>query len=451
MAPKRIAPYLIAALMTLPTSAIAIAKSETAARDTIEVNARLGQSVLKYGAAQRVFLRIGIRGIRSERAEHRTPANIALVIDRSGSMGGNKIARARDAASMAINRLSATDVASVVVFDDKINTLVKATRVDDPDEFHYQIERIRVGGSTAIYAAVQAAARQIRRNKSSRRLNRIILMSDGKANVGPSKPHHFEELGRRLGSEGISVTTIGLGNSYNEDLMSELASTSDGNHAFARTAADLTKIFNQEFDDVLSVTGQDVEIIIRTKAGVVPLRTLGRPGAINGNVVRIRLNQVYGTAEYSLQLELDVPAGLPIGENDLVDIEVAYTPSKGERRRIAKSVMGRFSRSDDEVRASIDSRVMEPILELQARKRSRAAIELRDKGRIEEARKLLRDNVVELERGQKKYNIRSKRLQKLQSNNKAAASSIADRARWNASRKQMREDLSNRQGAKLKY
>jgi Ca-activated chloride channel family protein len=451
MASKRIAPYIIAALMALPTGASVAAKSESEGQDTIEVNARLGQRVLKYDTAQRVFLRIGIRGIRSERGEYRTPANVALVIDRSGSMGGNKIARARDAASMAINRLSTTDVASVVVFDDKIDALVKATRVDDPDAFHYQIEKIRVGGSTAIYAALQEAARQIRRNKSSRRLNRIILMSDGKANVGPSKPHHFEELGRRLGAEGISVTTIGLGNGYNEDLMSELATTSDGNHAFARTAADLTKIFNQEFDDVLSVTGQDVEIIIRTKAGVVPLRTLGRPGTINGNVVRIRLNQVYGTAEYSLQLELNVPAGLPMGENDLVDIEVAYTPSKGARRRIAKSVMGRFSRSDDEVDASIDSRVMEPILELKARKRSRAAIELRDKGRIKEARKLLRANVVELEQGQKKYNIRSKRLQKLQSNNEAAAASIDDRSRWNASRKQMREDLGNRQGAQRKY
>jgi Ca-activated chloride channel family protein len=94
---------------------------------------------------------------------------------------------------------------------------------------------------------------------------------------------------------------------------------------------------------------------------------------------------------------------------------------------------------------------MEPILELKARKRSRAAIELRDNGRIKEARKLLRANVVELEQGQKKYNIRSKRLQKLQSNNEAAAASIDDRSRWNASRKQMREDLGNRQGAQRKY
>ncbi len=430
----------------------AVAKSGDPSGDTIEIDTRLGQRVLKHGVSQRVFLRIGVRGIRREDDDvERTPANISLVIDRSGSMNGNKIRKARDAAKMAINRLSGRDIVSIVAFDDKIRTLARATRVRDPDELHDRINDIRVGGSTAIFAAVQEAAREIRRNKSSRRLNRIILISDGKANVGPSKPHHFEKLGRRLGRDGISVTTIGLGNGYNEDLMAELARTSDGNHAFARTAADLRDIFNQEFDDVLSVTGQDIEIIIRTKAGVTPLRTLGRPGEIDGNEVRLRLNQVYGTAAYSLQLELEVPAGMPVGETDLVDVEVNYTPSTGGRRRIEQSVAGRFSPSDDEVRRSIDPKVMEPILELQARRRSRQAIELRDKGKVEEARKVLRDNAAELKRGQQLYRLKSSRLRKLQENSAKAAASIRDRAKWNTSRKQMREDQSNRQGASVKY
>lgn len=431
---------------------VAVAKSGTAGGDTISVDTRLGQRVLKHGEQQRVFLRIGVRGIRrDDDGVERTPANISLVIDRSGSMNGAKIRKARDAAKMAIDRLGRRDIVSVIAFDDKIRTLAEAARVRDPDSFHDRIDDIRVGGSTAIFAAVKEAAREIRRNKSSRRLNRIILISDGKANVGPSKPHHFEKLGRQLGRDGISVTTIGLGNGYNEDLMAELARTSDGNHAFARTAADLRDIFNQEFDDVLSVTGQDIEIIIRTKAGVTPLRTLGRPGEINGNEVRLRLNQVYGTAEYSLQLELKVPAGLPIGESDLVDVEVNYTPSSGGRRRIEQSVAGRFSPSDEEVRGSIDPKVMEPILELQARQRSRQAVELRDKGKVEEARKVLRDNAAELGRGQQLYQLKSSRLRKLQENSAKAAATIADRDKWNTSRKQMREDQSNRQGASVKY
>jgi Ca-activated chloride channel family protein len=449
---KLVKPIAVAVALTACGTAGAGAKSGDPDRDTIAIDTRLGQRVLKHGVSQRVFLRIGVRGLRREGAEiERTPANISLVIDRSGSMSGDKIRKAREAAKMAINRLGGRDIVSIIAFDDKIRTLAHAARVRYPDDFHDRIDDIRVGGSTAIYAAMQEAAREIRRNKSRRRLNRIILISDGKANVGPSHASDFERLGHRLGEEGISVTTIGLGNGYNEDLMAELARTSDGNHAFARTAGDLTKIFNQEFDDVLSVTGQDIEIIIRTKAGVRPLRTLGRPGVIKGNEVRLRLNQVYGTAEYSLQLELEVPAGMDVGEHDLVDVAVNYTPSSGGRRVIEKTVAGRFSPSDEEVRGSIDKKVMEPILELEARARSRKAIELRDKGKVEEARKVLRDNAARLEQGQRLYRLKSSRLLKLQQNNAEAAASIDDRAKWNASRKQMREDQSNRQGASVKY
>jgi Ca-activated chloride channel family protein len=60
-------------------------------------------------------------------------------------------------------------------------------------------------------------------------------MSDGLANVGPHRPSDFERLGQRLGAQGITVTTVGLGRGYNEDLMAGLASASDGNHAFAHT------------------------------------------------------------------------------------------------------------------------------------------------------------------------------------------------------------------------
>ena len=131
----------------------AAAKSGDHGRETIAIDTRLGQRVLKHGVSQRVFLRIGIRGIRREDDAERTPANISLVIDRSGSMNGSKIRKAREAAKMAINRLSGRDIVSIIAFDDKIRTLARAARVRDPDEFHDRIDDIRVGGSTAIFAA----------------------------------------------------------------------------------------------------------------------------------------------------------------------------------------------------------------------------------------------------------------------------------------------------------
>ncbi len=439
---------LIAAIPVVPA---AFATQASGTSDTITVDTSLSQRLLQTGTTQTVYLRIAIRGKRTEESHARTPGNIALVIDRSGSMKGAKIEKAREAARMAINRLDPSDHASVVIFDHQIEALVPARRVKHPEYFHSAIDHIRARGRTAIFAAVEEAVRQIKRYKTPHRFNRIILISDGLANVGPREPHYFQELGEKLGNKGISVSTIGLGKGYNEDLMAQLAAASDGNHAFARTAADLTKIFNQEFDEVLSVSAQDVEIIIQTRDGVTPLRSLGRKSSIQGNTIRMRLNQVYGTAGHALLLALKVDAARVDPGSPVANVSIRYRPAKGERRTISRAVNARYSHSAEDVRKSHEAGIMERVIELQARERARRAVKLRDSGKIEEARKALRGNAERLKSDMRRYGVKSKRVQSIVKNNEAAAASVANRARWNASRKQMREDLSNRQGAPVKY
>ncbi len=420
-------------------------------RDAIVVSSQLSHKLLKHGAKQRVYLKIRIRGREQEAETSRTPANVAIVIDRSGSMNGEKIRKAREAAKMAVDRMVENDYASVVIFDHDVEALVSARPVKHREYFHSAIDQIIARGQTAIYPAIEMGAQQIARNKSPQRLNRIILISDGLANVGPSRPHDFQLLGERLGRKGISVSTIGLGRGYNEDLMSQLALASDGNHAFARTGADLVKIFNQEFDEVLSVSCQDVEIIIHTRKGVAPVEILGRKGVLEGNSVRFKLNQIYGSAEHALLVALDVDGETVDNIAPLADIRVNYLPPTGGTRHIETAVNGQFSRSDSAVRDSTDPEVMKTVLELQARNRSREAIRLRDSGKIKEAASLLRSNAEDLDKDRIKYRIESKRLQTIIQNTKAAAEAAPSPRQWNASRKQMREDLSNRQGSSVKY
>lgn len=83
------------------------------------------------------------------------------------------------------------------------------------------------GGGTALYAGVAQGASELREFLDPHRVNRIILLSDGQANKGPSSPSELGNLGAALISEGISVTTIGIGLGYNEDLMTQLAPRSD--------------------------------------------------------------------------------------------------------------------------------------------------------------------------------------------------------------------------------
>ena len=131
----------------------------------------------------------------------------------------------------------------------------------------------------------------------------MILLSDGLANVGPSSPGDLAELGASW-REGISVSTIGLGLDYNEDLMQRFAAASDGNHVFVERPCDLAEIFDREFGDALSVSARDITIIIECKAGFTPKRILGRDGTISGDKITLKLNQLQAANERYVVVEL---------------------------------------------------------------------------------------------------------------------------------------------------
>lgn len=368
------------------------------ADESLKLDARLAQPVLKDGVAAKTYLRVGLSGCRPEPARNRTPVNVAFVIDRSGSMSGLRIAQAREAAIMAINRLQPSDIASVVIFDHSVDVLVPAQPVADPNVFGELIRRVGARGNTAIYSGVLAGAAEVRRFKQARRLNRVVLLSDGQANVGPARPPEFAVLGRALLSEGISVSTIGLGLGYNEDLMLELARASDGNHAFARDPSDLVAIFNREFSDVLASCAQTVAIEIELRPGARAVKALSRDGTIAGSRAQFRLNQVYANTEHYVlvEVELDKELALP-GEQELGTVKVAYTAApKGDRRTLSTPVRARFTASEAEIAAGADAKVAEAVVEQVVLERSRLAVGLRDKGKYQEAQSLLKQNALDI-------------------------------------------------------
>ena len=294
----------------------------------INLEARFAQAVMNGGQAQRNYLRIGLNGCERQPTE-RTPVNVAFVIDRSGSMQGTRIVQAREAAAAAVRRLDKNDIASVVIFDDKIDILVQAQNVDDHSAFIDRIRQVTARGSTAIHGGVTEGARQVLQNLDKRRLNRVVLLSDGQANVGPRRPEEFAKLGRELLAQGISVSTIGLGTQYNEDLMLQLARASDGNHTFVGETTDLIQVFNKEFDDVLASCAQTVSIDVELKPGVRVVRALSRDGKIEGQTAQFQLNQVYAATEHYVLMEVEVDqsaAGGDAGRDvDLGRVRVTYT------------------------------------------------------------------------------------------------------------------------------
>ena len=261
-----------------------------AQRVTLDVS--VSNPYLLADSRQTTYLKVGLTGFSLGNESDRSPVNVAIVLDRSGSMEGEKIERAKDAAIMAVNMLDERDIVSIVTYSDGVSVLVPATKIADREDVIRMIRSVFADGSTALFAGVSKGAAEIRKFFDMQRVNRVILLSDGLANVGPDSPSALGDLGASLRREGISVTTIGLGLGYNEDLMFQLAQKSDGNHAFVENTRDLSRIFQYEFSDVLSVVAQEIDISIHCKPGIVPIRVLGRDSDIADGIVYTSINQL---------------------------------------------------------------------------------------------------------------------------------------------------------------
>ena len=240
---------------------------------------------------QEVVIKIDLSAIAGHQKVRRTPLNLAVVLDKSGSMTGAKLEKTKQAAMQLVDRLTPNDVFSLVIFSDQARVLVTAQHVEDKDALKDKIESIQADGSTALYAGVKLGADQLQEFFSSKRINRVILLSDGLANVGPSSPRDLRRLGGDLAERGLSVTTIGVGDDYNEDLMAGLAEASDANYYYVKDTEKLPEIFAKELGELLTVAARDVRIEIICPDGVKPLGFIGRAEKFENQKAVVNLSQ----------------------------------------------------------------------------------------------------------------------------------------------------------------
>ena len=404
--------------------------------DQVKLNVGVAQPLLKADLKQTTFLKIGLTGFPMKGEASRTPVNVAIVIDKSSSMSGEKIRKAKEAAIMALDRLNSRDIVSVVAYNHNVFVLVPATKVSDKAAIRASISRLRADGTTALFAGVSKGAAELRKFLDKNRVNRVILLSDGLANVGPQSPAALGELGASLIKEGLSVTTIGLGGGYNEDLMDRLAQKSDGNHYFAETASDLARLFKSEFGDVLSVVAQEVVVEIRCADGVRPVRVMGREADITGHKVVTMLNQLYSEQEKYILLEVEVPATAADRARDLATVRVSYANMQTKTTdELTSTVAARFTKSEEDVQKAENAEVVVAAVEQIATAVNKKAVELRDSGKTEEARQVLKKNIEFLAKNAEKYS--SARLKEYSVANDEDARNL-DGDKWNTQRKRMR-------------
>lgn len=371
---------------------------ERAPSSPVRLHVDLDRAVLPAGSTERAVVKIGLDCVKLPPRAGRSPVNLSLVIDRSGSMGGDKIAKAREAALELVRQLGPDDIISIVAYDSEVQVLVPAQRVGRARGLEEAICSLEAGGNTALHGGVIRGAAEVRRHvESERYVHRVILLSDGQANVGPSSPEELGRLGASLMKEGIAVTTIGLGLGFNEDLMTRLAERSDGNTYFVEDSSDLPRIFAAELGDVLNVVARRVVIEIDFPEGVRPLNFVGRDGAIRGQKAELTLNQLYGGQEKFALVEVEVAPSRPGSEREIARARVRFDDAVNQRSAsLDASRSVKFSEDTRIVVASANHAVQADYAQNALAVAKDKAIALADAGRRDEAAAIIRQQADDM-------------------------------------------------------
>ncbi len=324
---------------------------------------------------------------------HRRPLNISLVIDRSGSMAGAKIDYTRQAAQFLVQHLGARDTFSIVLYNDKIETLLAPEIVNNKDRIIQLIEHIQVRGTTNLSGGWLEGCRLVMSQMAKDRLNRVILMSDGLANRGITETAQLVQMAQQKYEEGVSTTTMGLGSEFNEDLLMTMANAGGGAYYFIESPESAPTIFHEELTGLLSVVGQNLMITVAPTEHVSSLRQLNAYQTTQtGKSTSFQLGDIFGDEVKTVVLELNVPALNTMGECQIAKLRFEYDEITGNRTQHHISEMDVMVniRPEDIDPSLRDPEVTQSVLLLKAAQARQQAVKDADKGDYAQASQTLR-------------------------------------------------------------
>jgi Ca-activated chloride channel family protein len=296
-------------LFSLATAVSAMSLPPPEPPNPILLRGTLNTSCLPHRGGT-VFLQLELTAPGPALSDRVRPMNIAVVLDRSGSMADErKLEFAKRAVLSLIDRLSDRDRLAIVTYDDRVETLLPAQRVHDRAYIRSLVEGISPRGSTNLGGGMEEGFRQLDYNRREGAVNRVILISDGLANRGVTDPGALDEIASRYRSRSISLSAIGVGLEFNEDLMLGLSEHGGGNYYFIESPGQFASIFDRELSGISAVVAQNAAIELTLGEGVAMADVIGCPSRQDGSRWIIPVGDLYAGERRDLTVELTVPEG----------------------------------------------------------------------------------------------------------------------------------------------
>jgi Ca-activated chloride channel homolog len=318
---------------------------------TLRVEGRLGHSRLAARGDEETFVLVNVRADSSARGRE-ARRHLTILIDRSGSMQGQKLEHAITAAQGAVRRLSDGDLVSVIDYSTRASVLVLPSTVNDETRARVvsAVARLGADGDTCISCALDES-RELLTNRPGF-VSRVLLLSDGEATSGVRDLPGMRRVAEAVRNVGATVTTIGLGVDYNERMMAGIARDTNGRHHFAENPSSLAAIFDQELSGLERSVARDARLELELGAGVEVTDVSGLGFSREGSRVVVALGTLAAGEERTVLARVRVASGQS-GERSVAFARLSYEDLGTGR---AASSQGRLSASftSDGSRSTLD-------------------------------------------------------------------------------------------------
>ena len=409
----------------------------------MELEAALSHQKVMIGESQEIYAVIDLEAQEVE-VDERPPMNLALVIDRSGSMRGDRIRQARKAALHVVESLDDGDRLALVTYGTDHTVEFDSTLATEAnrEKMKKVIRDIHAQGGTNLSAGYNAGTEIVKKHHDYDAINRVLMLSDGKANRGITEPDRLRSLSRQAFDDGISTTTIGFGLDYNERLMTGMAVEGSGNYLFADDSDDLGAMMGAEMAGLSATVANRIEVLIDPGPGVEVAEVLGFSHRFRDGKTVVSVSELGAGQSRSVVVRLNAVPHRP-DRMDVLTVRANYRDAVNDRHRYRRQSLGAdITEVASEVENSVDRDVIARVEEVRLAQSMDEAMEAYTSGDRERAQGVLQRESARSRQVQEQYDIDSDRLRQMDDNFGRAGSTVQDAPAESEEGRRMRMESS---------
>lgn len=343
---------------------------EAPAGGGVTMNVRVGSGAAFGGERTRQYVLTEIKAAgtpgRGAVGGARLPVNLSLVLDRSGSMEGEPLDYMKRAVAQIVDLLTPNDVLSIITFAETVDVLMPARRVTDRELVKAHVARILSGNTTNLFDGLYAGAAQLATVPGAGYTSRLLLLTDGEPTAGLKD---FQSIVSQVGdlkARGVTVSALGFGPEYNEELLAAIARKSDGNYYHIERPEMIPQVFQKELASVLGIVAKNPRLAFYLPRGSTVRQVYGSPPEFGARSAEIGLPDLESgtvlTKIWEMDWEPRTPATYRVAKA-VLSYEDAAT---GKREIVVANAVVDFTSNANAARSSLDPQVAQEVAVAQA-------------------------------------------------------------------------------------